>query len=50
MSAVTLIADEYICIVKGPLMTQSGLLLSPIGVTAFDPDEMYRVVAAFHGI
>jgi len=31
-------------------MTQSGPLLSPIGVTAFDPDEMYLVLAAFHGI
>ncbi len=43
-------ADEKLGSEKRLKLTQSGPLLSPIGVTAFDPDEMYLVLAAFHGI
>ena len=50
MSAYPPKADIFEVIEKSPLMTLSGPLLSPIGVTAFDPDEMYLVLAAFHGI
>jgi hypothetical protein len=50
MSALPLKADIFGRGGKGLLLTLSGPLLSPIGVTAFDPNEMYLVLAAFHGI
>ena len=50
MSALPPKADIFEGDEKSLLLTQSGPLLSPIGVTAFDPDEMYLVLAAFHGI
>jgi len=50
MSAYRSEADAGSVTAESLLVTQSGPLLSPIGVTDFDPDEMYLVLAAFHGI